>query len=132
MAHEYASCQSALCALCDAYGDGYTAGKDKANWELLNGFGGDAEVTRQALAGQWAFEVATNVALQHFPLDDRTTTRAASVVYKIGKLALEDGTIRRCLGEREYGRAIWWVGVVADKAINESLRMYDTEEYEGS
>ena len=132
MEHEYASCQSALCALCDAYGDGYTAGKGKANWELLNDFSGDAEATRQTLAGKWAFEVATNVVLQHVPLDDRTTERAASLATKIGIEALDDPTIRRCLGAREYGRAIWWIGVVADKAINKSLRQYDTEEYESN
>ena len=32
--HDYAGCQDQDCALCDAYGDGYAAGKDKARWEL--------------------------------------------------------------------------------------------------
>ena len=33
MTHNYAGCQEPACALCDAYDDGYAAGKDKARWE---------------------------------------------------------------------------------------------------
>ena len=34
--HDYAVCQAPICALCDAYGDGYTAGKEKAYFEVRN------------------------------------------------------------------------------------------------
>ena len=34
--HDYAACQSPICALCDAYGDGYTAGKEAAYFEVRN------------------------------------------------------------------------------------------------
>ena len=27
--HDYAACKDPICALCDAYGDGYTAGKER-------------------------------------------------------------------------------------------------------
>ena len=27
--HDYAACQDPICALCEAYGDGYTAGKER-------------------------------------------------------------------------------------------------------
>ena len=33
MSHDYTGCQEPACALCDAYDDGYAAGKDKARWE---------------------------------------------------------------------------------------------------
>ena len=32
--HEYAGCEDLACELCDAYGDGYSAGKDKLEDEL--------------------------------------------------------------------------------------------------
>ena len=32
--HDYAGCQLEACALCDAYGDGYTHGKDNARFEV--------------------------------------------------------------------------------------------------
>ena len=32
--HDYAACQDPICALCEAYGDGYTAGKEKAYFEV--------------------------------------------------------------------------------------------------
>ena len=35
-AHNYAACQDPACALCDAYGDGYSAGKEKAYFEVRN------------------------------------------------------------------------------------------------
>ena len=31
--HDYAACQDPICPLCEAYGDGYTAGKEKAYFE---------------------------------------------------------------------------------------------------
>ena len=34
--HDYAGCQNPICALCDAYGDGYTAGKEMAYFEVRN------------------------------------------------------------------------------------------------
>ena len=34
--HNYAGCQEPVCALCDAYGDGYTAGKEMAYFEVRN------------------------------------------------------------------------------------------------
>ena len=34
--HDYAGCQNPICALCDAYGDGYTAGKEAAYFEVRN------------------------------------------------------------------------------------------------
>ena len=34
--HNYAACQDPICALCDAYGDGYTAGKKMAYFEVRN------------------------------------------------------------------------------------------------
>ena len=34
--HNYAACQNPVCALCDAYGDGYSAGKEKAYFEVRN------------------------------------------------------------------------------------------------
>ena len=34
--HDYAACQAPICALCDAYGDGYTAGKEMAYFEVRN------------------------------------------------------------------------------------------------
>ena len=34
--HDYAACQDPICALCEAYGDGYTAGKEKAYFEVRN------------------------------------------------------------------------------------------------
>ena len=34
--HDYAGCQNPICALCDAYGDGYTAGKKMAYFEVRN------------------------------------------------------------------------------------------------
>ena len=32
--HDYAACQDPICPLCEAYGDGYTAGKEKAYFEV--------------------------------------------------------------------------------------------------
>ena len=32
--HNYAGCHDPICALCEAYGDGYTAGKEKAYFEV--------------------------------------------------------------------------------------------------
>ena len=32
--HDYAGCRDPICALCEAYGDGYTAGKEKAYFEV--------------------------------------------------------------------------------------------------
>ncbi len=32
--HEYAACQASICALCDAYGDGYSVGREKAYFEV--------------------------------------------------------------------------------------------------
>ena len=32
--HDYAACQDPICSLCEAYGDGYTAGKEKAYFEV--------------------------------------------------------------------------------------------------
>ena len=32
--HNYAACQDPICPLCEAYGDGYTAGKEKAYFEV--------------------------------------------------------------------------------------------------
>ena len=32
--HNYAGCQDPICVLCEAYGDGYTAGKEKAYFEV--------------------------------------------------------------------------------------------------
>ena len=32
--HDYAACQDLSCVRCDAYGDGYTAGKEKAFFEV--------------------------------------------------------------------------------------------------
>ena len=34
--HDYAGCQAPVCALCDAYGDGYSAGKEKAYFDVRN------------------------------------------------------------------------------------------------
>ena len=34
--HDYAACQDPICPLCEAYGDGYTAGKEKAYFEVRN------------------------------------------------------------------------------------------------
>ena len=34
--HDYAACQAPICALCDAYGDGYSAGKETAYFEVRN------------------------------------------------------------------------------------------------
>ena len=34
MAHDYARCQLVLCEPCDSYGDGYTAGKQAAHFEV--------------------------------------------------------------------------------------------------
>ena len=34
--HDYAACQAPTCALCDAYGDGYSAGKETAYFEVRN------------------------------------------------------------------------------------------------
>lgn len=31
---DYAACQAPVCALCDAYGDGYSAGKETAYFEV--------------------------------------------------------------------------------------------------
>ena len=31
--HDYANCQDSACELCDAHGDGYSEGKDKALFE---------------------------------------------------------------------------------------------------
>ena len=36
MLHDYAACESLACDLCDAYGDGYSAGKAAAFFEILN------------------------------------------------------------------------------------------------
>ena len=36
MLHNYASCPSIACNLCDAYGDGYSRGKASAVFEILN------------------------------------------------------------------------------------------------
>ena len=33
MSHNYSGCQYEVCALCDAYGDGYSNGKDKSLFE---------------------------------------------------------------------------------------------------
>ena len=33
MTHNYSRCPYEVCALCDAYGDGYSRGKDKALFE---------------------------------------------------------------------------------------------------
>ena len=32
--HNYAACQDPICPLCEAYGDGYTVGKEKAYFEV--------------------------------------------------------------------------------------------------
>ena len=34
MTHDFAGCTDLACELCDAYGDGYSAGKDKLEHEL--------------------------------------------------------------------------------------------------
>ncbi len=34
--HDYAACQELSCVRCDAYGDGYTAGKETAYFEVRN------------------------------------------------------------------------------------------------
>ena len=34
--HDYAACQEVSCVLCDACGDGYTAGKEAAYFEVRN------------------------------------------------------------------------------------------------
>ena len=37
MSHNYSGCQLPACELCDAYNEGYAAGKDKAHAELRAG-----------------------------------------------------------------------------------------------
>ena len=39
--HDYDGCHDQACDLCDAYGDGYAAGKDKARWELRQSYDRD-------------------------------------------------------------------------------------------
>ena len=34
--HDYAACQDLSCVRCDAYGDGYSAGKETAYFEVRN------------------------------------------------------------------------------------------------
>ena len=34
--HDYAACHDLSCVRCDAYGDGYSAGKEKAYFEVRN------------------------------------------------------------------------------------------------
>ena len=34
--HDYAACQDLSCVRCDAYGDGYSAGKEMAYFEVRN------------------------------------------------------------------------------------------------
>ena len=48
--HEYAGCTDYPgCALCAAYEVGYQAGKDKACFEVIMDFGGDAGEARRAV-----------------------------------------------------------------------------------
>ena len=51
--HQCAACNIPLCQLCAGFADGCLAGKRKAFFEMLNGFGGDAMVARKALFAQW-------------------------------------------------------------------------------
>ena len=45
MTHDPALCPAPVCALCDAYGDGYTAGKAALNSEFRNGLAAPAHAT---------------------------------------------------------------------------------------
>ena len=68
--HDYAACQDQICVRCEAYGDGYTAGKEKAHLEVRNTFtdnhapdcGCEPCITRRTLARGIAYDAALKTA----------------------------------------------------------------------
>ena len=70
MLHDYAGCQSLACALCDAYGDGYSRGKASAVFEILN-------VGTDHLSGCGCTPCKVRRRLESSGSRDRRTSRAS-------------------------------------------------------
>ena len=130
--HDYAACQDQICVRCEAYGDGYTAGKEKAHLEVRNTFtdnhapdcGCEPCITRRTLARGIAYDAALKTA---FTIVDQPyrTEDWLDLCNEIARSAVSEGEPLERLKSGEFGIAMIAASVAGGRAATSLVAQID-------